>query len=109
MNYLILALTILLAIFILKTLRHHVMRQSFRAMVIIAIFLIALFVAASYFNVSSFFTKDSALVRTGAAVKDTIENNLGDKPLLEGEKLKEISESTYKSIKNSELARKLYK
>ncbi len=109
MNYLLLALVILVALLLVKNLKHHFARQSFRAVIIILIFLAGLFIASYYFNVADLFAKNSVLVQTGAAVKETIGEKLEDKPILEGEKLKELSESTLNTLKNSEIARKLYK
>lgn len=109
MNYLLLLLVLLLALFIYKNLKHHLVRQSFKSIFIILVFIAILLVLASYVDIAGLFTKDSVLVRTGASVKETIEDNFQEADLIQEEKLKEVSASALENIKNSELARKLYK
>lgn len=76
MNWIIIGLIALVALFFLKNLKHHLIRKSITVFIILTMIIMVLLLTSSYFDVGSIFSKESLFAKTGAAVVDTVNNNV---------------------------------
>lgn len=81
MNWVLIVLALLLVLFFFKNLKHHLVRKSITFTIALVIFFLALMFLSSYLDMGNFFSKDSILAKTGAAVVNTVSSNVDATPV----------------------------
>jgi len=79
MNYLILALGLILfflVLFILKSAKKHIVISIIKIVFIFTLILIVLIVIGGYVDLTDFLSQDSKVVQTGAAVIDVFKDSI---------------------------------
>jgi len=79
MNYLILALGLILfflVLFILKSAKKHIVISMIKIVFIFTLILIVLIVIGGYVDLTDFLSQDSKVVQTGAAVIDVFKDSI---------------------------------
>ena len=76
MNWIIIGLIVLVALFFLKNLKHNLVRKSMFLFFVLVIILMILLFTSSYLDIGSIFSKESVFAKTGAAVVNTVSTNV---------------------------------
>lgn len=76
MNWILVVLALLLVLFFFKNLKHHLVRKSITFAIALVVFFLALMFLSSYLDMGNFFSRDSLLAKTGAAVINTVSDNV---------------------------------
>ena len=66
----------LLLLFIIKSARKHIVLSTIKLVFYTVIIILVLIISSAYVDLGSFFSQESMVVRTGAAVIDTIKTSV---------------------------------